>query len=108
MVPVSTHPTFPSRPGTRGRRSTGTEALERRVLLSAAAPSSADTGVFNGHTYRLVFPDTNSSWTQAQAAARAAGGHLVTINSPAEQAFVEGLLAGADAPTGAYKMGGRV
>lgn len=69
---------------------------------------AADTGVYLGHTYRVVVPSTLTSWTAAQAAAQAAGGHLVTINSAGEQAFVEGLLASADAPTGAYDIGGRV
>lgn len=57
----------------------------------------------NGNTYEVVL-DAGVSIDGARAAAGADGGHLVTITSPAEQAFVESLLDGADAPTGSYWM----
>jgi hypothetical protein len=83
-----------------------TEPLESRLLLAAVA--GVDTGVYLAHTYRVVVPPALTGWNAAQAVAQAAGGHLVTINSPGEQAFLEGLLAAADAPTGAYSIGGAI
>lgn len=40
----------------------------------------------NGHWYALT--DSRTSWTVANAAATAAGGHLASINSAAENAFI--------------------
>src|SRR5204862_3762224 len=77
-------------------------------FLSAAAALDSGAAVFNGHTYRVVASDTVVPWTAAQAAAQSAGGHLATVNSPAEQSFLESLLTSAGAPTGAYSLGGRV
>jgi hypothetical protein len=57
----------------------------------------------NGHWYDVV-ADNNSSWTQASAAASAAGGYLVTITSQGEQDFVESLLINSGAPSGGYWM----
>src|SRR5262245_19128517 len=44
----------------------------------------------NGHTYQGVC--ATMTWTQANAAARAAGGHLVTLQSDAENDFVFALI----------------
>ena len=81
------------------------------ATLSAAgvlAVNSARAGFVafpsNGHSYEVV-TDTSSSWTQADAAARAAGGHLITITSAAEDQFVNGLLTSRQAPSGSYWMG---
>ena len=72
--------------------------------------SSADAGLKltrsgpTGNTYDLV-TDPNTSWSSANAAAKAAGGHLVTITTPAEQTFVQQLLTDGNAGTGQYWMG---
>lgn len=66
------------------------------VLKTATGPG--------GHLYEVV-TDTSVSWSQAQAAADQAGGFLATIGDAQEQAFVEGLLSDADAPTGSYWFG---
>jgi hypothetical protein len=58
----------------------------------------------NGHSYEVV-TDSASGWTKADAAARAAGGHLVTITSAAEDQFVDGLLSSSNAASGSYWMG---
>lgn len=47
----------------------------------------------NGHAYDLIFPDRNPSWQEARDAAAAMvyqgmPGHLVTVNSAAEHAFL--------------------
>ena len=57
-----------------------------------------------GHSYDVII-DQNATWSQARAAATATGGHLVRINSAAEQAFVEQLLTNANAPAGEYWIG---
>jgi hypothetical protein len=80
------------------------------VAATAPAVCRAGTVVFpmsaggTGHEYEVVF-DPAVSYADASAAATATGGHLVSITSPAEQAFVEGLLVGADAMTGSYWIG---
>jgi lectin-like protein len=53
----------------------------------------ADGG--NGHRYRPVAVPAGLSWTEASSLAIAAGGHLVTITSDAENEFVFSLV---DAP----------
>jgi hypothetical protein len=48
----------------------------------------------NGHWYEAVLVgSTGITWAEAKTAAEAAGGHLVTIHSAAENAFVHGLVA---------------
>ena len=79
------------------------------LLLGAATASAApvvwNSGAgANGNTYDLVF-DPNASWDAARAAAQAAGGDLVTIESQAEQDFVESILTSNSALTGAYWFG---
>ena len=77
--------------------------------LAAAADAgpvrvwSADDGG-NGHSYELIL-DNTSKFEDAAGDAGAAGGHLVTITSAAEQSFVEGLLADFGAATGGYWIG---
>ena len=82
------------------------------VTMSAVAPTSAVAATVpfpvsaggTGNGYEVVF-DTSAGRLAAAGAAASAGGHLVTITSPSEQAFVESLLANANAPTGSYWMG---
>jgi len=58
------------------------------VLPLIATPLSvqAVSFTFGGHTYETT--STAESWTQAEAEAVGLGGHLVSINSAAEQAFL--------------------
>lgn len=51
----------------------------------ASAQSVIASASYGGHTYHLL---SNSNWTSAQSAAVGLGGHLVTINDAAENAFV--------------------
>lgn len=46
----------------------------------------------NGHVYEVVRVPAGIHWNNASAAARAAGGHLATITSAAENAFVFSLI----------------
>lgn len=53
--------------------------------------SSEDDTEFNGNTYQLF--DESLTWQEAKAYCEDIGGHLVTITSEEEQAFVEKLLS---------------
>jgi len=46
----------------------------------------------NGHTYDIITGQTTITWDEARSAAEAMGGHLVTITSAAENAFVTDLV----------------
>jgi len=46
----------------------------------------------NGHWYEAVYAPAGIGWDDANAAAQAAGGHLATITSSDENAFVFGLI----------------
>jgi hypothetical protein len=47
----------------------------------------------NGHGYQVVVVPDGITWSAARDAAAASGGHLVTLNSEAENGFVHGLIA---------------
>lgn len=74
-------------------------ALALLLALSLVPAASAamsvqipDTAVeFNGHYYQYY--TKSLSWEKAQAACQAMGGHLVDINSQAEQTFLENYLS---------------
>src|SRR5688572_19741948 len=90
-------------------------ALAGAVLSAAAAVFGSSAGA---HAAPVVFPssaggndnsyevivDGDVTYPAAQSAAAAAGGHLVSITSSAEQSFVESLLLDSGAPTGSYYM----
>ena len=84
----------------------GAKALAAFATITMGAQASdGAVAVFNGtgNAYELIV--TSVSASNAESAAAAVGGHLVTITSPAEQAFVEQLLISSAAPTGSYWMG---
>lgn len=60
------------------------------LLPWAGAGQAQGTGYnpANGHTYMLVETSASLTWDQAQAAARGMGGHLATVTSAEEQAFI--------------------
>ena len=58
---------------------------------------------YNGHFYAVV--DEGMDWRDADVYCRNYGGHLVTINSPAEQKFVQGIVF-TDGKRNAYWLGG--
>jgi hypothetical protein len=73
--------------------------------LARAAPVVWDPGAGgNGNSYDVIL-DNNLSWDAARAAAQSRGGDLVTIDSQAEQSFVESLLSAGNAATGSYWLG---
>jgi hypothetical protein len=49
----------------------------------------------NDHWYEAVKATANIAWTEAQAACEARGGHLVTLTSAAENAYVFSLVDSA-------------
>jgi hypothetical protein len=55
------------------------------AALSSSASAVPTTHIYGGHSYFLTAPGT---WEEAEAEAVAAGGHLVTINDAAENAWV--------------------
>lgn len=55
------------------------------VLLCGTALADSAI-VWNGHVYKLF--SVNVTWETAKAECERAGGHLVTIGSPAEQEFI--------------------
>ena len=84
--------------------STMTVAL---VLLSphtieAASHIPNDAHEFQGHYYYVC--DNSSTWNDAQQYCERMGGHLVTINSEAEQKFLERLIF--NGKKNAYWLGG--
>jgi hypothetical protein len=68
------------------------------VLLFCAGPALTQSGIgwtqnpANGHWYGV--PATTSSWSAGEALALSLGGHLATIRSASEQAWIEANFAG--------------
>ena len=63
--------------------------LAVRALLLPGTVAGPTTNAGNGHVYYLL---GFSSWVEAEQGARALGGHLVTIRSPAEQDWLYGAF----------------
>jgi hypothetical protein len=85
-----------------GSTDSGTKVDGSKDATTIDAP--IDTGAFtppagsvvwptNGHAYLLVVPPSEVTWSAADSAAKALGGHLVTLNSSAENSFVYGLFS---------------
>lgn len=84
-------------------------AIAAAMLLRFAAAAHAGVAlepaaIPGGNTYTIVV-DPLATWSQAAEDAAVGGGHLATITSAAEQAFMEQLLAKAGVPAGAYWIG---
>ncbi|SME94506.1 lectin-like protein [Desulfovibrio gilichinskyi] len=58
------------------------------LLICFAVPAAASPFAFQGSTYELI-KDKGISWDEANAKAIAAGGHLATITSSAENEFLK-------------------
>ncbi len=75
-------------------------AVWMALLPGAAQADPVEVNPANGHVYEVVTL-AGESWSAANAAAESstylgAPGHLVSITSPEEQAFVENLIADLD------------
>jgi hypothetical protein len=70
----------------------------------SAADYLSDIVAFGGHTYARS-DKTALNWLEAQAFCESVGGHLVTVTSDAEQAFLTRLLAGTENES--YWLGAR-
>jgi hypothetical protein len=77
--------------GDRWNDLAGTEKVKGYVIEIPALATECMTSALNGHTYKLVRTPGRISWSAAQAAAQAMGGHLATITSAAENAEVAAL-----------------
>ena len=58
-------------------------------------------GEFGGHRYEY-YEGADITWTEARAYCQSMGGHLVTITSAEEQAFIESTFPGTTGWIGAY------
>lgn len=95
-----------------GRSSSVLAVLSTALALHASPACRAglvewsSAGGGNGHFYEVVVVSTAISWTSARDAAVAAGGHLATITSAGENAFVSSLvtLSGQNAFLGGYQV----
>jgi hypothetical protein len=75
------------------------------AATAVAGPVVWDTSAGgNGNSYEVVV-DNSIAWDAAQGSAEAGGGYLATINSQAEQDFVQSVLSSSNAPTGSYWFG---
>ncbi len=72
------------------------------LLLCCAIPAAASPFTFQGSTYELI-KDKGISWDEANAKAIAAGGHLATITSSAENEFIKNTFFKQD--NNAYWLG---
>lgn len=65
-------------------------------LASALAASAISYNPTTGHWYDLVTSGGDGSWASAEAAAMGLGGHLVTINDAAEEAWLRTTFSATD------------
>ncbi len=65
------------------------------ITLGCASFVHADPIVWdgNGHSYEVITGDSTLSWDEARALAESMGGHLATITSAEENAFLADLVA---------------
>lgn len=85
---------------TTDRPETATNAVDGAQEVATPC-TEAMARAFEGHCY---FPlATSSDWTGAQSACAAAGAHLVTITSAAEEAFVETMTSGRERWIGLHR-----
>ena len=61
------------------------------------------TGNYKGHSYQVF--DQKMSWSDAERACEALGGHLVTIKDSGEQVFIQTLLKNKNASMDLYWIG---
>jgi hypothetical protein len=69
----------------------GTSSLDGADGADAKFPSDTLVWSGNGHAYAVRVVPGGIPWDQARVLAEKAGGHLVTIGSPAESSFVLAL-----------------
>jgi hypothetical protein len=62
--------------------------LSFALILAASCFAAGATEIYNGNSYDFISVPDGISWTDAKAAAEAAGGHLATVTSAAENDFI--------------------
>jgi len=90
-----------------GNLAVGSSSLSAQASISI--PKSAAR--YKGHYYKIYYYSENSTttWTAAKAACAKVGGHLATITSSGEQAFIDKLNGSEDKLwLGGYATKGRV
>ncbi|MEI2297715.1 caspase family protein [Ensifer sp. MJa1] len=71
------------------------QGLEEAAVVSLVrclSPLSLTYGTFDGHLYAAAYDAQQVAWEQAKATAERCGGHLATIDSSDENAFVAALV----------------
>ena len=60
----------------------------------------------NGHWYQRLTPVTNVSWSQASNRCESLGGHLATVPTPSEDAFVRSVVGNTEVFLGGFQPPG--
>ncbi|MFZ5483080.1 MAG: hypothetical protein ACOZB0_02515 [Pseudomonadota bacterium] len=73
------------------------EGSTRTATGTGTTPASGGPETtFGGHRYRAVLASGGISWAEAERAARALGGYLASVSSPAENDAIYGLVRNDD------------
>lgn len=72
-----------------------TQATDLPLAQLSSTPETADAVEFNGHRYCVYNVDTVTDWNSAQAYCEERGGHLATITSAEEDAFLYSYIVDA-------------
>jgi hypothetical protein len=63
-----------------------------------------DSGEWNGHYYKIYTEKMN--WSEAKKFCESEGGHLVTVETPAENEMLKELIADIETEEGKFWLGG--
>ncbi len=80
----------------------GVVAFAFLLLLETSVLDDAEE--WNGHYYQVF--STPMNWNEAKVFCESMGGHLVTVEIPAENEMLKELIASANAEDGKFWMGG--
>ncbi len=66
------------------------------ICLCGAVETAQCAYTYNGHCYELVSSGANGAWANAELAANALGGNLVTINDAAEEVWLRSVFSSSE------------